>query len=305
MKLILTKKKREFESFCRPQSCGSGKYREENPCSWPQQISLPFFQGGKFPLSALPELVSSQISLQRGNDFTKENLGVNTCEEAYTAELCAGRSLPYHLGTNRMVSFTAKEKEDSNFLSEGPPGSQVVLVYISFKTCFDLLCTERYIPCISDFLSCLCCKAFGITHPNRQSSPKYDLQRFISSFFYSLFSLNWKREGEKEKPKACGRLLWNVLPQALLCWLSSWLIWIPGMHYTGFFWKRRLIRKAMLLLDHNTGFMVFLKTIKLAQLTHTNTYRGSQCPISLARAKLHHSIRILKGLNYHSAGEFI
>lgn len=99
--------------------------------------------------------MSSQIRSQRGNDFTKEDLGVNICDKAADDDFCAGRSLPYHLGTDRMVFFSAKEKEGSNFLSEGPPGSQVMLVYIYFKICSDLLCRERYILCISDFLSCL------------------------------------------------------------------------------------------------------------------------------------------------------
>lgn len=178
MKLILSKKRREFESFCRPWIYGKGKDCEENSCRRLQLTSANFFptlQGGKFALISLPELVSSQIRLQRGNDFTKQGLGVNTCKKAAAAGFCTGRSLPYHLGRNRMVSFTAKEKEYSNFLSEGRPGSQVMLVYISFKICSDLLCTERYVLCISDFLSCLCCKAFGITHPNRQSSAKYAL----------------------------------------------------------------------------------------------------------------------------------
>lgn len=46
--------------------------------------------------------------LQRGNDFTEEEIGVNTCEEAAAAASRAGRSLPYCLGTNRMDFFTAK-----------------------------------------------------------------------------------------------------------------------------------------------------------------------------------------------------
>lgn len=62
------------------------------------------------------------------------------------------------------------------------------------------------------------------------------------------------------------------------------------------FWKCWLIGKAMLPLDHKAGFMVFLKTIKLAQLTHMNSYLVLQCPVALAQAKLHHCIRILKGL---------
>ena len=139
----------------------------------------------------------------------------------------------------------------------------------------------------------LCHKAFGITHPN---SPLLNML-FKDLFQAILLTFLFKpKKGGKKKPKACGRLLWNVLPQALLCWLSSWLIRIPGMHYTGFFWKRWLIGKAMLLLDHKTGFMVFLKTIKLAQLTHMNSYRVLRCPISLTQAKLHCCIRILKGL---------
>lgn len=69
----------------------------------------PSLQGEKFGLLALTELVSSQVRLQRGNDFTEEEIGVNTCEEgAAAAASCAGRSLPYCLGTNRMVFFTAK-----------------------------------------------------------------------------------------------------------------------------------------------------------------------------------------------------
>lgn len=46
--------------------------------------------------------------LQRGNGFTEEEIGVNTCEEAAAAASCAGRSLPYCLGTNRMVFFATK-----------------------------------------------------------------------------------------------------------------------------------------------------------------------------------------------------
>lgn len=64
----------------------------------------------------------------------------------------------------------------------------------------------------------------------------------------------------------------------------------------GFFGNTSLSEKQCCFLDHKAGFMVFLKTIKLAQLTHTNSYRVLQCPISLAQAKLHHCIRILKGL---------
>lgn len=52
--------------------------------------------------------MSSQVRLQRGNGVTKEEIGVNTCEEAAAADSCAGRSLPYCLGTNRMVFFTTK-----------------------------------------------------------------------------------------------------------------------------------------------------------------------------------------------------
>lgn len=110
--------------------------------------ALPSLQGTKFVLLAFPELVSSQVRLQRDNDFTKENLGVNICEEVAAADFCAGRSLPYHLGTSRRVFFTGKEQEGSSFLPEGLSGSQVTHVHISFKLCSDLLCTERYMLCI-------------------------------------------------------------------------------------------------------------------------------------------------------------
>lgn len=71
------------------------------------------------------------------------------------------------------------------------------------KICSDLLCTHRYILCISHFLSCLGCKAFGITHPD---SPLLNmLFKDLFLFFTDFFSLNWKR-GIKIKAKT----LWEA-----------------------------------------------------------------------------------------------
>lgn len=54
--------------------------------------------------------MSSQIRTQRGNDFTKEDLGVNICDKAADDDFCAGRSLPYHLGTEWFSSLQSRRK---------------------------------------------------------------------------------------------------------------------------------------------------------------------------------------------------